>query len=332
MKNKLLKAATLFCVVTVLGACNKDKSTGPNQNADSMQTSNPIERLRTFRKQIENAKLGARSDETITLSDALWGIENNFNLTYSDVESYYSKVNDHEFELSLPVNAEQNVLINDVVTLYSQVIEQARDAYLTDELDEKGFLSLSIKEVEDENGMMRISFSGKIGEKTNYNPPVLHIEGPFGDDDDWLFAAPLGKCDDPDIPSGADEQLQENLYVELIEPLVKNATAEHRVIFVDRKHFVFDGSNYGGIYYNPNIDNTCIDHQYMNDYYSGEKRVITQTIPERYHLVGYSPVSIVIRGTFIESPEALTHSNEVEYGIRTEVRTYEFGDVESLVQ
>lgn len=330
MKNNLLKATTLFCVVAVLGACNKDKSTGPNQDAGTMQVNDPIEQLRTFRKQLETATPGAKDGETMTFSDALWGIENNFNLTYSDVESYYSKVNDHEFDLNLPVGTDQQVLVNDVASLYSQVIDQVREAYLADELENKGFLSLNIKDAEEEDGIMRISFSGKVGERNNYNPPIPHVYGPFGDDDNWLFAAPMGKCDDPDIPSGADEQLQEKLYIKLIEPYTR-ATSGYRTIFIDRKRFEFDGSSYSGIYYTQDGHDLCINHYDMNEYFYGEQHVITQIIPAQYHLVGYTPVAIEIRGVALDNPQALTHFNTVEYGIRSEVRIDEFGETESLV-
>lgn len=330
MKNKLLNTLTLLCVILALSGCNKEGGSTP-QNGEASLTHNPLEQLRTFKKQIEAVRTNpeAKNGETLPLTDALWDVENYFNLTYSDVESYYGQINEHEFTLSIPTDAQQHVMVYDAVNLYDQVVNLAREALISDEFDDKGFISLSIKEVSTNTKGTLVTFSGKTGERTTYSPPSVHLEGPFSIDDNWIFAAPLGKCDDPDIPSGADEQLQERLYIELIEPFI-GTDAGFRNIYVDRRRFIFDGSTYAGVYYNTNLNNLCIEHEYMNDHYNAEKRIISQTIPNQYHLFGYSPISIEINGIAIEDV-ALTHHNEIEYGVRMEVSKDEFGDIEDLL-
>ena len=327
MKNNLLKAWILFCIILALGGCNKET---PNPSQSGAEY-NPLERLRSFRKQLEAVKTHpeAKSDETLTLTDALWGVENNFNLTYSDAECYYSQINEHEFSVSVPTNNQLQVLIDDAANLYDEVINQAREALLSDEFSDKGFISLTVKEVSTNNRGTIVTFSGKTGQRSSYNQPIAHVDGPFGEDDDWMFAAPLGKCDDPDIPSGADEQLQEHLYAELIEPFI-GADAGFRNIYLDRRRFIFDGTTYAGVYYNTDGDNLCIEHEYMNDHYYAEKQIITQTIPNQYHLYGYAPISIEINGSVLDN-NAVTHRNEIEYGIRMEVSKDEFGEVEDLL-
>lgn len=328
MKKSLVQILTLCCVAATLCACNKDDST--NSNVNNVGSNQPIEQLRSFRKQIEQVRAGAKSNEMLSLAEALWDVENYFNLTYSDVECYYDQTNDHEFTLSLPVDDQQQVVVCDAVALYEAVISQARAALEADAFDNKGFLSLTIKEVNLENRGTLVTFSGKTGNRSNHNPIINHVAGPFGVDDNWLFAAPLGKCDDPDIPSGADEQFQEHLYAELIEPYIE-AGSGYRNIYINRTPIIFDGSNYSGIYYNPNPENLCIDYLYMNDYYYGEKQIITRIIPEQYHLTDYSPISIEIAGVMIEDGTVATHYNEVEYGVRTRVRIDEFGTIEKLI-
>lgn len=333
MKNHLFKAATFCLSVAVLGACQKDNNTGSNLNAgNSSPAKDPIEQLRTFKKQIESVKLNpnARSTETITLAEALWDIENTFNLDYSDAEQYYGQINDHEFTLVLPVDDNQEVLVHDAVNLYSEVINQARDCFASDTFENKGVVSLTVKEASNDNGTMRVTFSSKTGERSNYNPPTVHVDGPFGNDDNWMFAAPLGKCDDPDVPSGADEQMQELLFIELIEPYTDAGTG-FRNIYIDRRHFEFDGTNYPNIFYTTDAENTCIDHIDLNDYYYAEKYIIRNSIPNYYHLEGYSPISIEIEGRVLTNPDALTHHNEVEYGIRLRVSTDEFGSIKNLM-
>ena len=333
MKNILFKAATLCLSVAILGACSKDKTTKSPLNAGSSSpANNPIEQLRTFKKQIEAVKADpeAKSGETITLSEALWDVENTFNLNYSDTERYHGQINNHEFTLALPLTENQEVLVNDAVNLYSDVIVQAREALASDLFDEKSIISLTVKEVNDVNGDMHITFSSKTGERCNYNPPTPHVDGPFGEDDNWMFATPLGKCDDPDIPSGADEQLQEHLFAELIEPYT-DADPGYRNIYINRMHFAFDGTNYPNIYFATDTDDTCIDHLDLNDYYYAEKTIINRIIPECYHLEGYSPISIEIEGRVLTDPNALTHYNEIEYGIRLRVSTDEFGETKDLM-
>ena len=333
MKNSLFKAA-MFCLsVAALGACDKDKTTGSHLNAGNSSPANdPIEQLRSFKKQIEAVKAnpGLRNTETLTLSEALWDIENTFNLDYSDAEQYYGQINEHEFTLVLPIDENQEVLVNDAVSLYSNVITQAREALTSDEFDNKGVISLTIKEVINDGGVMRITFSNKTGERCCYDPYPVLADGPFGEDDNWLFAAPLGKCDDPDIPSGADEQLQEQLYVKLIEPYT-NAGPGYRNIYVDRRRIVFDGTNFPNIFYTTDPEAMCIDHEDMNAYYNSEKHLIRNTVPSYYHLEGYSPISIEIEGMALTEPAALTHHNEIEYGIRLRVSVDEFGMTKSLL-
>lgn len=330
MKKLLLKSLAMLCIAVTIGGCNKD---GVNQSPEgsTIANRNALDQLRTFRNQMESIKsnLGTKNDETITLTDALWDVENYFNLTYSDAESYYSQINEHEFALSIPTDAQQQVLVADAVNLYDQVVILAREALLSEEFDNKGFLSLTVKHVSTDNRGTIITFSGKTGNRSNYIIPIAHIDGPFDVDDDWMFAAPMGKCDDPDIPSGADEQLQEQLYAELIEPFIAS-DAGYRNIYVDRRRFVFDGTTYNGVYYNENSDDLCIPYGYMNDYYWNEKRIITQTIPTQYHFYGLSPISIEIHGIGLGN-NAVTHLNEIEYGIRMAVSKDEFGELEDLL-
>ena len=329
MKRQLFKAVALCCTVIILGACNKDNTSSPGGN--DPQEKNPIERLRQFRKQIEFVKANpeVRNAETLSLSEALWNTENYFNLTYTDAEKYYSRIAEHEFSLYLPMTENDQVTVYDAVGLYGQTVTEARNALTSDEFADKGFISLNITAVERENNMIRVDFSGKTGQRCNYNPPTAYIDGPFSTDDNWMFATPLGKCDDPDIPSGADEQLQEKLYAELIDPFIETSS-NSRNIYINRKRFVFDGSNYSGVYYNQDPSEICIPFYDMNAYYHGEKRVISQTIPEQYHLTGYSPISIEIQGVSLNG-DAITHHNEIEYGIRIQVNTAEFGEVEDLL-
>lgn len=331
MKNHLTLIATLCCAVFVLGACDKEQTAGTNSAVVVTADKNPIEQLKNFRQQVEEIKVHpeAKSNETLSLAETLWDVENTFNLTYTDAENYHEGITTHEFSLYLPVDESHEVLITDAVDLYLQAVEQARTVLNYSKSETKEFITLNIIGSEEVNGTIRVDFSGKTGERTTYNPHPYHLEGPFGEDDDWMFATPLGKCNDPDIPSGADLQLQEKLFDTLIGILPDPAPG-YRNIYVNRVMVEFDGSNAPGIYYNTDTDHLCIASEDMNNHYQSELRMITRTIPEMYHLNNYQPISIEIVGDYIQNQTAVTHRNIIYYGIRLQVSTDEFGEVTAL--
>lgn len=335
MKTHLFQALTLCAMTAFLGACDKDSATLPTSHGTVLQDNYPIEKLRVFREHMKSAKEHPelRITETTSTEDALWDIENYFNMTYSDPKQYFHTTTDHEFTLTLPVNDNQQVLVNDAITLYDQVVEETRQSLIMDEHENKGFVSLAVKQTEDTNAGVKITFIGKTGERCNYDPNLYNysIEGPFGGDDNWMFASPMGKCDDPDIPSGADKQLQEKLY-DLLIGSIPDAQPGYRRIYTDRKHIVFDGQNNPGIYYACDPQLFCINYPSMNNHFQKEKKMITQIIPELYHLTGYQPISIEIFGVALENEECVTHRNEIEYGIPYQVSIDEFGDCEDLLQ
>jgi len=331
MKTCYLKITALCGFVLMLAACNKDDSPPESQDVAIMQN-DPIAQLRTFHQQMLALKANPelRSQETLPLDEALWDVENHFNMTYSDPEQYYGRAHKHEFTLSLPVGDGQQVMVTDAVNLYEQVTAATRQALSTDDFESKGLVSLQLQRAEEGNGELALKFEAKTGERSAYTPPINILGGPFGVDDDWMYGAPLGKCDDPDIPSGADEQLQEKLFDKLIG-VIPEATQGERNIYLDRRTFVFDGHDYEGVYLASNEDEFCIIHEDMNWYYNHEKNIISNLIPTTYHLVGYQPISIIIKAQHDESQGSVTHRNEIEYGKPCRISTSEFGEVETLL-
>lgn len=331
MRNQLFYATAVCCLALTLSACNKEQGSGQANGAAPSSLADPIQALKTFHQQLETAQAHpeAKSDATLSLEQALWDVENHFNLTYTDAEQYHTGRCEHEFDLYLPLNQDHEVAMQDAIELYAQAVEQARQTLLSEKSGQREFLSLTIKETEASEGMVRVCFTGATGTRSTYNPPEYHVAGPFGPEDNWMFATPLGKCDDPDIPSGADEQLQEKLFDTLIG-LVETAPG-YRNIYLNRYTVLFDGSNHPGAYYNEDLEQLCIPYYDMNLLFKGELNLISWYIPQQYHLEGYHPLSISLRGIHTDDHHAVTHLNEIEYGIRHQVRTDEFGEVESLL-
>ncbi len=333
MKKTLCFTAAFLGTLLLLSSCSKDLQTNPGGGLNTYQN-NPIEQLKDFRQKLTAFQTNtiAKSDETMSLTEALWDIENNFNITYTDAEQYYSCIKNHEFTLSIPVDGEQHVLTQDAVGLYWQMVEQARQALCSEKSDQRAFVSLSIKETEETDGVMTVTFIGKTGQHNEYIPAHYYLAGPFTNDDNWMFASPMGKCDDPDIPSGADEQLQEKLFDTLIGSLEK-AHPGYRNVYLDRLNISYDGNDYIGLFYSEDCDNCCIPYYRMNSILYVEMKLINSIIPQQYHLIsGYKPISIAIYGIQTDDHSACTHHHEVSYGIRHQIPIEEFGDVVDLAQ
>ena len=86
MKSHLLYAMAGCLLALMLPACNKDQ--GPSQNNEEASSSltDPIHELRRFHEHLEQAHAhpDTKNDETMSLEQALWDVENHFNLTYTD--------------------------------------------------------------------------------------------------------------------------------------------------------------------------------------------------------------------------------------------------------
>lgn len=331
MKKQFFSASMVFAMLFLSGACDKEERQVTDSPISPPETE-ILERLRTFRGQIKAVSEGTlqRGSETITLEEALWDIENEFNVAHTRSGDYYSETAEHNFSLFLSIEEDHSVQIDDVVTLYALVEEQARQAYASDGFENKGFISLKIESGMIDGDRIRLDFTGRTGNRTNYNPPTIYVDGPFNDDDNWVYAAPVGKCDDPDIPSGADEQLQEKLYDVLI-PDPEQVAPGFRNIYVNRKHFIFDGADYQGLFYCDTDDCNCIPFYMMNSYYQSLKRILGQLIPEQYHLNGYHLDAFEIRGIQNAVEHYITHQVYAEYGQRIQISISEFGEVQDLL-
>lgn len=332
MKAQIIRAGVVVGMLLALAACNKEQESRQIYD-EGEQTKDVMNQIRKFRSQIQSVKEGSlqRDEGTITLEEALWDIENEFNIAHTRSADYYSETAEHSFTLYLPILDDNSVKIRDVVALYELVEDNARMAYARDGFENKGFISLKIKSGEVNGGWIRLDFTGRTGNRTNYNPPTYYPDGPFNETDDWLFSAPMGKCDDPDIPSGADEQLQEKLYDVLIPDQHETDTG-YRTIFVNRKQFIVNGKDYPGLFYCEDEDCYCILHYLMNSYYQGIKRLLTQILPEQYHLNGYHLDAFEIRGIHNPSEHYITHQIYAEYGQHIQISVSEFGDVEDLLE
>ena len=332
------KLATLLIAVAImlgLSQCKRNSVDVVSQNGTSPESivngNDAVKRIVKFKKMLSYYKSnpGIKDGETMSLSEAISDIENTFNATYSYSEDMYSESMDHEFILNLNVDPDGNVLLTDLATLYDQIVSSARNAYTNDGFENKIFISLLADVIAVNNNIAVIKIKAKTGERTNYNPPVPHIDGPFRPGDDYHYDH--GTCINPcNSCYGADEMITEKL-LELINSCFVEPQDDCRNIYINRKLFYFMGGPTGrpGMFYRTDTTDVCITSAYMNDYWNAEKRAIFVIIPEEEGLG--TPLGVDITGRYSKTPPYITHYTEVEYGDRVEANIDEIGEIEDLL-
>lgn len=332
------KLATLLIAVAImlgLSQCKRNSVDVVSQNGTTSESivngNDAVKRIVKFKKMLSYYKSnpGIKDGETMSLSEAISDIENTFNATYSYSEDMYSESMDHEFILNLNVDSDGNVLLTDLATLYDQIVSSARNAYTNDGFENKIFISLLADVIAVNNNIAVIKIKAKTGERTNYNPPVPHIDGPFRPGDDYHYDH--GTCINPcNSCYGADEMITEKL-LELINSCFVEPQDDCRNIYINRKLFYFMGGPTGrpGMFYRTDTTDVCITSAYMNDYWNAEKRAIFVIIPEEEGLG--TPLGVDITGRYSKTPPYITHYTEVEYGDRVEANIDEIGEIEDLL-
>ena len=318
MRKQHLLHAVLLVIVIAFSAisCKKEQTT-----LDTTQGEATLARIMDFKQKVEAYQMNPamKSGATISLTEAIWNIENLFNLTYAKPEDAYSETSEFVFSLYLPIDAQGNVLETDLFCLYEQVKAMARTNYANTDFVNKGFLFMTVELGEQIDGFARIDFRGKAGERSAHYHDSLMYMGPFTPEDYWEYKRGWGKCDGTNQDSGADDQIEIHLQ-EYISSLLAVSEAGRRPVYLNRFNIVFDGKcapSYA--FYRTNVDATCIDFNNMNYYYGREKRYIVDILPNdpSTQIYGYVPVEVFIHGerltNLTDETQYITHVNEVTY-------------------
>lgn len=336
------KLATLLIAVAILlglSQCKRNSVDIVSQNGTTSESivngNDAVKRIVKFKKMLSYYKSnpGIKDVEKMSLSEAISDIENTFNATYSYSEDMYSESMDHEFILNLNVDSDGNVLLTDLATLYDQIVASARNAYANDGFENKIFISLLADVISVNNNIAVIKIKAKTGERTNYNPYIPHIDGPFRPGDDYLYD--YGRCDDSTFRYGAAHYLEQALLTLRISNIIESQEG-YRNIYINRDTISFIGGPNGrpGVFYRTDISNKCIEWSYMNDYLYAEKRIIFTIIPEQLGHPGIGVCGINVEGEMgyiNETTAYITHRTRVEYAERIEANIEEIGEIENLL-
>lgn len=337
--KKLTTSLIAVAMMLVLGQCKRNHvEINPQIEAVSESVSNgndAVKRIVKFKDMLSYYKSNpnAKDGNSMSLADAICDLENTFNATYSYSEDMYSESMDHEFTLSLNIDSNGNVLLADLTAFYNLIVSLVRDAYANDGFENKIFISLLADVIDVNDNVATVKIKAKSGERTNYNPPVPHIDGPFRPGDDYLYD--YGRCDDSTFRYGAAHYLELALRKMIISNIIEPHEG-YRNIYVNRDTISFMGGPTGrpGVFYRTDVSDKCIESDYMNDHYNAEKRIIFTILPGELGIQGSDTREIYVEGRpeYINGTLSyITHHTTVVYAERIEASLDEIGEIEDLL-
>lgn len=337
MKKPFLTLVVLLLTILTMVlfvSCQKEKT---NETPTTQKDASPqeaINRLVEFKNQVESHRKNPseRTSEIIGLEDAVRDIENTFNATYSQPEVVCSATSEFEFSLYLTVDADNNVQLYDLLDLYDEAVASAREAYANDGFTNKVFRLLLVDADNPTNGVVRLRFKGRTGERSSEpqtpdHDTVSHWV-PFHSGDNYHYD--YGKCDGTGI-DGADEKLTQ--YIQpYITSLLSTPPVGMRAIYINTIEIRLKGSDYqNDLFYSADVTSTCIDFINMNRLYNTEKTLITETLPEdpQGEVYGMTPTDISVQSDTNQS--YISHDNYVTYAQRVIAYLNDVGDMEDLL-
>ena len=323
------KLATLLIAVAILlglSQCKKNEIAKNNNvitPATAIQQGPDIERILNFNKAVQAHRQDPdmRTREVVDVEEAADDIADLFNVIYTEPMAYYTATESHQFSINMPITAEGKVFVDDVVAAYEQAVAEAREAYHGSALADKGYRRLMVTFEMQRDGEVCLNFDGNYGERGTTPPnPQPHVDGPFSVGDDWHYKDGMGSCDGL-RPGGADKVLQDTIMREVrsLWPADPNGCRGFYTNFVNG---YFSGTDNSGVFYSTNVEETCIEWPYMNEYLVGERRNIYHVVPQELgiNLNGnpmqqyrYFVTNVVIDGLGNENTGPIYHRTEVEY-------------------
>lgn len=331
-KTSKTLVAAIIVVVTVAAfvvGCKKEQEMAKDSVSASSEMdsdgNSAVQRIVAFKKQVDEYKthLGMKTADAVSISEAVADIVELFNAVYAQPEYFYVQTVRNSFTINLPLTSEGKVLVNDVVSVYNQAIVLARQAYINDGINtNKGYVGLMVQLGNITDDTAELVFYSTSGQSGDFVAPSTGYNGPFDEDDDWLYKAPMGKCDGTP-GSGADEQI-EMMIKSICYDWGRDPVTGQRYYYYGYEHRDFLGCVYPDfLYFNSNIDGICIEDDQMNSLYYSEMEFVKNYGPSqeglpmtgsnRYYLRNFT-----IRGNETPMYEGFcSHNISADYAHRT---------------
>lgn len=331
----------LISLTVVFVSCKKDKLTEHNPMPTKQevkmdpQVEAIVKRINTFGRQLEDVKRGVyRNESYVDIDSTMWNIEALFNSTFSMPDENYVEKRIQELYFDLSMHRGNKLSIYDVNTLYEDIIQSVKEAYINDGIyEDKGLMSIIVDKDHCDSRAAKLKVTVVSG-RTNANmTPSLefYFGGPFDIDGCWYYGEFGGTCDDPFLLTDAAEALE--------GALNKNhgtlpLSEENKNIYVDLTMISTKGTEYrrdNGEPYtfyevNCNHEDLYLTGKELNEYYYWEKQMILNCVPNDPQFMQVLPqdptfVEINIDGLSYMSGKDMFyyHNHDILYGTKCEV-------------
>ena len=330
------KPTTLLIAVALmllLGQCKKNEI-AKNDNVVGSITAMQgpdIERILNFNKAVQAHRQDPdlRTREVVDVEEAADDIADLFNATYTEPTEHYGKTEHAEFSITLPVNDNGKVLLDDVVAAYEELVSLARANYHASAFSDKGYICMIATVEQQGDDEAEVKLVGVYGEGTDSSSTVDNY---FDENLSWPYKYHADGLCEPTESVGADDTLEivmKNIF-NITDIVVPDG---YRAIVVRGKSLKFSGYEYPewGLFCRTDEYslNTCIWGDEMNDLLSNGIYAVNTRVPDvlNISLTGvstgltfqypYKVVTITIDGiknNYNDPQQYITHQYIVTYG------------------
>ncbi len=266
-----------------------------------------------------------KSGELIDANESIQYMETLFNATYSFNEEQYGKTKTDKTTIQIMVNNSDEVLLDDVVDTFEEIIDIVTAYYYACDFTQKGFLLLDLQRGETTDNQVDILLRSVIGEKdSDWNP--------FGPNDNWWYGHKKGDCEwiigNGDVDAATKIQDALMAYKPLVSP-----PPGYRFVYDNYEVIELFGHEYSNdmgeklIFYKDNEtgiftwNEKCLDPDEMNFHFYGEREVIYNILP----IVLNKPINWSFMECFLEGKEeenpslgyihCIHHNNNLTYAL-----------------
>lgn len=321
----LVLAALMITSAAMFNSCSKQDIEGQSIEPEDVHMTvadlkfqNQLVNFRDKVKYIQEHP-GYKSGELMSADSAILNIESLFNATYSFADERYGRTQTDRTSVMIDVNSSDEVLLDDMVSTFDEIINIATQHYYESELQPKAFVLLDLSRGTETNGELSIDIMTVVGEKVTGSEY-------FEEDDDWWYGNERGDCEWEDEGTDAAEELQATINSNIVTPIPPPG---YRWSYSSTETIPLVGNEYQNslAYYIFFIqsndpftwDEQCLQPDEMNAYLFSEEEMIYLVIPEDLNRPdNWKFISCDLIGEQIEYQETPTihHQNYLTYGLR----------------
>lgn len=330
------KLATLLIAVAILlglSQCKKNDivkhNDGTISSVTAMQQGPDIERILNFNKAIQAHRQDPhmRTREVVDIEEAADNIADLFNATYTEPTEQYGETERAEFLITLPVNENGKVLLDDVVEAYEELVALARANYHASALSDKGYICMIAKVEQLSDDEAEVKLTGVYGERKDRSSTNDNY---FDENLSWPYKYNADGLCEPTEAVGADDTLEiviKNMF-NISDIVVPDG---YRAIVIKGKLSEFSGydkPDWGLFYRTGEYSlNTCIWGDEMNLLLSNSINAIFTLAPDDLGIslttgvstwltyqAPYKVITLTINGNDPNTQQYITHEYKVAYG------------------